>query len=234
MWNELIGLLGVRHESAEERREFISNLQNLNDWALREYPALTCEEIRRAYNMAVKGELDVKVFPILAPKYFAEIITAYRKKLESDPDYNKVFSQQLLLDTKSPEPDENQVRDIMRSYYLEALETVRSGDTFADPGNGLFAYLEQIGLLKPTGEEVAQYKQRAREEVKLLLVTEKQDAEKEGGLHRISQVRHLKTPITLLVAGRSNQDLDQRIIAHAKYLYLNDYLKKQIDNELSN
>ncbi|WP_040006180.1 hypothetical protein [Fibrisoma limi] len=229
MWNEVIGLLDIRFATDEEFDEHVAELVDLNDWLRRQYgpKGMTCEEVCKAYNLLVEGELGMEVFARLAPKYVGSVLKAYRDYLNDNVEYSSVNRQQLLL-YPATEPTADQIKARMNALLMQATAIAKTTGDFADPGNSLYTWLEQSGLINPTAEEQAEYMKRAESIVRQLLAEEKAAIPRINATPGQNAKREELTETLKMVLGDSDlipASYIDRVRAQAKYLYLNDYLK---------
>ncbi|GAB3324688.1 hypothetical protein GCM10027299_22060 [Larkinella ripae] len=218
VWNEIVGLLGIRHTETSYS-DFMEDLRNLNDWMLREYPSLTWQELRLAYNMAVKGELDIeKVIPVLAPRYVGEIIKAYHSRVNNDPEVITVFRSQQHIDQTEPEKTQEEINEFMQTILGQAIETVQNGNDYPDPGNGLYDWLDSLGYLSFTKQQKLKFMADAEPQERLMLAENAADNTR----HPQDRIR-LKGLIGAVM--KENKEFKDRVVARAKYLALNAYLK---------
>jgi len=225
MWNEVIGLLGIKVGTEEEEYLLQEDLRNLNEWMLREYSFLTCEEVRLAFNLACKGRLDIKpndIFSILAPKHIGAVLSSYHRYTENDPEITGVFRSQQHVE--EPQMEQAEIDAFMENVYANAFQQVANGHMVEDTGSGLYDWLYSKGRIQFTHQEREDIWKRAINELRWLL------AHNPGGRFMPGSTR--QRMLEDLASINSGEDLTDsacgRVIKHAKYLALNAHLIRNL------
>lgn len=224
MWNIVIGLLGIRYTAAQ-REIFAEDLRNCNDWVYREYQ-LTVEEVALAYNLAITGKLEIdKVIPVIAPKYVAEVLTAYNQWVQGNAEIAGVYRQQQQLDEEPVTPTEEQIDKMMNQALNQAVGEVEMGGMYGDTGGGLYAWLYKKGYLVPNDDVWSDYLNKAQTIVKESLVNQKaaiphHTATFGDNMKRKSIEKQLADIINEVITP----DYRQQVRNEAKRLCLHDYL----------
>lgn len=167
LWNEIIGLLGVRVTQANllEHKQYMqamtAHLQGL-------YPQWPIEEVRVAYQLAVTGEYGegFEVIVSLTPVQLGKVLRAYRKYKGQLPPGSLTPIQdtgKLLGDGMPTTADIDQAwfdYEVRRAYAQH-----QQGETYLDRGNGLYDQLDSRGLISFTKERKWDFMKQAQEAV---------------------------------------------------------------------
>lgn len=235
MWNEAIGLFKIEFASNADFNAFQHSLRDLSDWVRREYGSTTCEEVRLAYNQLVKEELRkssgqvLEAYPKLDPRHFGEVMAAFRRGIETNAEINRIHAQQQLSEPE-PEKTEAEIEAFMLDCLSKAVEHVRSGQTYRDPGNSLYHWLFQTRRFLHTEAEIHDYMRRAEPIVAFELNKERTRFDTSvAGVTRRKQAAEV---LEAVILGSIPAEYATRVRATAKQIYVNDYLKKLANNEL--
>jgi hypothetical protein len=176
--------------------------------------------------MAVKHQLPQldKLFPVLAPRYIGDVLTAYMSKTQADPEVNRVFTQQLLAES-NPEPSASEIDSMMQSALNQAIGEVEMGGRYSDTGNGLYRWLYARGDIRPTEQEWNAYLEVAQRNVKHDLINQKSNIPRMGATPgEVSKRGAIEKKLSDLMQGYLTADYIKQVRSDAMRLCLHNYL----------
>ncbi|WP_338871773.1 hypothetical protein WBJ53_26260 [Spirosoma sp. SC4-14] len=227
MWNEVTILLGIKLDE-RDLDIHIAEVAACTAWLQANYgEKLTCEEVVAAYNLACQRILKIdELFSLLSPKHVGIVLAAYNNYLREDLEVNRVFAQQLLIESERKQTPE-EITAFMENALELAKAEVREGKFYFDAGNGIFDWLYQNGRLTINDDQADYFYRKAKSALPKLLEREKSNT----SIQEPGKRTQLERLIELAQIGEYGYDHHKRIEAYAKRLFLNDYLKRQLNEE---
>ena len=191
---------------------------------LAEMPNTSLEEISLAYRLAVKGETQVEVIPAVNPYQFGKVWKAYKAYRSQNEDLRRALESKNAASVADPQPSEAEIFQIMYRTLQAAYTTVEGGDTYPDPGNALYDWLDSKGIIPFTHEQ----KLEIWEEAKPLAQTLAANHAESSNLG-VWQRKPFKDLVAQIMGGITTERAKNYVRAQAKYLALDRLLRDLVD-----
>ena len=165
-------LVGARYKDSTEQSES-NNFLLIK--IMQDFKNTKVEEIHLAFELAVKGKLNLEVYRILDYKAFCDVMLAYE-------EYKKENIGQLvqmqMLSPKRPEKTytENDTKNGIVEFLKESWELTTKGKINELTGVILYDYLKQFGLINFSREEKFNILHEAKEYTIKTLEEKKQES----------------------------------------------------------
>jgi len=162
-------LIGLRREALPTEAESMV----LRQFICANYGNITIDEIRTAFDLAVKGELDVDIkhFQNFSTLYFSQVMKAYQlRKGKAMMEFQRIQEKERMKEQVSTiDPDkamkefhENMLVDPYRRFF-ESNEN--EFDVPIHSADVLYNHMKNIGLIDLTQEEMDKIKAEVTEKV---------------------------------------------------------------------
>jgi hypothetical protein len=147
------GLLAEKRPTTEVKAMLLNHIVN-------SYANLTINEIKKAFEMGIKGEIEVDMnhYQTFSPMYFSSVVNAYieyRKKIVAQINRERVEQQAVRNEPTEQEKQENNNRFLFNFIYTPYLEYCKRGvlDFGIVPISHIFLTLEDLKIINVTNKE---------------------------------------------------------------------------------